>query len=109
MAGKKKKGKGKKKKKEKKVGEQKLVVPNFLPIHRIKLPIAIKVHHLEDTFLIYSDEYNFPEEILTEINKITGRDIKTMRLYFKTKRLVDLTVCNQQIKYNINLNLDILK
>jgi hypothetical protein len=107
MAGKKKKGKGKKKKKEKKVGEQKLVVPNFLPIHRIKLPIAIKVHHLEDTFLIYSDEYNFPEEILTEINKITGREIKTMRLYFKTKRLVDLTVCNhdQQIKHNIDLYL----
>jgi hypothetical protein len=105
MAGKKKKGKGKKKKKEKNTGPQKLVVPNFLPIHRIKLPIAIKVHHLDDTFLIYSDEYNFPDEILNEINKITGRDIKTMRLYFNTKRLVDLSVCNhdQQIKHNIDL------
>ena len=57
MAGKKKKGK-KKKKGGKKTGPAKLILPNFVPVHRIKMPLAIHVHHLDDMFLIYSDEYD---------------------------------------------------
>ena len=80
------KGKGKKKKKDLNKGPPKLVVPNFIPINPIKSPVAVKVHHFDDIFLIYTDEYHLAEEILTEIGKIKNVDIKELKLYFSNKR-----------------------
>ena len=106
MAGKKKKGKkGKKGKKDKSSGPPKLVVPNFIPFNRQKIPIAVFVNRLDDLYLVYTDEYNLAEEILTEISKINKKEITDMRLYFNSRRLVDPSICNhdQQITHNIHL------
>ena len=111
MAGKKKKGKGKKKKKDLSKGPPKLVVPNFVPINPIKSPVAVKVHHFDDIFLIYTDEYHTAEEIFNEIGKNLNRDVKEMKLYFANKRLVEPQTTNhdQQIVNNIDLYLCMFK
>ena len=110
MAGKKKKGK-KKKKGAKKAGPAKLILPNFVPVHRIKMPLAIHVHHLDDMFLIYSDEYDESQKILEEIAKILNLEVTDLRLYFSNKRRVELDTVNhdQQIIHNVHLYLTMKK
>ena len=110
MAGKKKKGK-KKKKGGKKTGPAKLILPNFVPVHRIKMPLAIHVHHLDDMFLIYSDEYDESQKILEEIAKILNVEVTDLRLYFSNKRRVELDTVNhdQQIIHNVHLYLTMKK
>ena len=106
MAGKKKKGK-KKKKGGKKAGPAKLILPNFVPVHRAKMPQAIHVHHLDDMFLIYSDEYDESQKIIDEISKILNVEPTDLRLYFSNKRRVELDTVNhdQQIVHNCHLYL----
>ena len=106
MAGKKKKGK-KKKKGGKKAGPAKLILPNFVPVHRAKMPLAIHVHHLHDMFLIYSDEYDESQKIIDEISKILNVEPTDLRLYFSNKRRVELDTVNhdQQIVHNCHLYL----
>ena len=110
MAGKKKKGK-KKKKGAKKAAEAKLILPNFVPGHRTKMPLAIHVHHLDDMFLIYSDEYDESQKILIEISKILNVEVTDLRLYFSNKRRVELDTVNhdQQIIHNCHLYLTMKK
>ena len=107
MAGKKKKGK--KKKGGKKAGPAKLILPNFVPIHRIKSPLAVHIHHLEDMFLIYSDEYDESLKIIEEIGKILNVEPVNIRLYFSNKRKVEPDTVNhdQQIIHNVHLYLTI--
>ena len=105
MAGKKKKGK--KKKKDKSKGPPKLVVPNFVPVHREKMPIAVKVHHFDENFLVLSDSYEEPSKIIEQLSLILKKDPDSMNLYFLNKREVELTTVNhdQQIQHNTNLYL----
>ena len=105
MAGKKKKGK--KKKGGKKTGPAKLILPNFVPIHRIKSPLAVHIHHLEDMFLIYSDEYDESLKIIEEVGKILNVEPVNIRLYFSNKRKVEPDTVNhdQQIVHNCHLYL----
>ena len=107
MAGKKKKGKGKKKKGAKKAAPAKLILPNFVPVHRTKMPLAIHVHHLDDMFLIYSDEYDESQKIIDELSKILNVEPTDLRLYFSNKRRVELDTVNhdQQIVHNVHLYL----
>ena len=107
MAGKKKKGK--KKKGGKKAGPAKLILPNFVPIHRIKSPLAVHIHHLEDMFLIYSDEYDESLKIIEEVGKILNVEPVNIRLYFSNKRRVEPDTVNhdQQIIHNVHLYLTI--
>ena len=107
MAGKKKKGK--KKKGGKKTGPAKLILPNFVPIHRIKSPLAVHIHHLEDMFLIYSDEYDESLKIIEEVGKILNVEPVNIRLYFSNKRKVEPDTVNhdQQIIHNVHLYLTI--
>ena len=107
MAGKKKKGK--KKKGGKKTGPAKLILPNFVPIHRIKSPLAVHIHHLEDMFLIYSDEYDESLKIIEEVGKILNIEPVNIRLYFSNKRRVEPDTVNhdQQIIHNVHLYLTI--
>ena len=107
MAGKKKKGK--KKKGGKKTGPAKLILPNFVPIHRIKSPLAVHIHHLEDMFLIYSDEYDESLKIIEEVGKILNVEPVNIRLYFSNKRRVEPDTVNhdQQIIHNVHLYLTI--
>ena len=106
MAGKKKKGK-KKKKGGKKAGPAKLILPNFVPVHRAKMPLAIHVHHLDDMFLIYSDEYDESQKIIDEVSQILNVVRTDLRLYFSNKRRVELDTVNhdQQIVHNSHLYL----
>ena len=107
MAGKKKKGK--KKKGAKKTGPAKLILPNFVPVHRTKSPLAVHIHHLDDMFLIYSDEYDESQKIIEEVGKILNIDPVNIRLYFSNKRRVEPTTVNhdQQIVHNVHLYLTI--
>ena len=107
MAGKKKKGK--KKKGGKKAGPAKLILPNFVPIHRIKSPLAVHIHHLDDMFLIYSDEYDESLKIIEEVGKILNVEPVNIRLYFSNKRRVEPDTVNhdQQIIHNAHLYLAI--
>ena len=107
MAGKKKKGKGKKKKGAKKAAPAKLILPNFVPVHRTKMPLAIHIHHLDDMFLIYSDEYDESQKIIDELSKILNVEPTDLRLYFSNKRRVELDTVNhdQQIVHNVHLYL----
>ena len=107
MAGKKKKGK--KKKGGKKAAPAKLILPNFVPVHRTKSPLAIHIHHLDDMFLIYSDEYDESQKIIEEIGKILNIDPANLRLYFSNKRRVEPETVNhdQQVIHNVHLYLTI--
>ena len=107
MAGKKKKGK--KKKGGKKTGPAKLILPNFVPIHRTKSPLAVHIHHLDDMFLIYSDEYDESLKIIEEIGKILNIEPANLRLYFGNKRRVEPETVNhdQQVIHNVHLYLTI--
>ena len=111
MAGKKKKGKKGKKKKAEKKAPEKRDPPNFLPVNPIKSPVAVKIHHFDDIFLIYSDEYHFASEVFGELEKILKIEQKNMKLYFNNKRLVEPDTVNhdQQIINNIDLYLIVLK
>ena len=111
MAGKKKKGKKGKKKKAEKNAPEKRDPPNFLPVNPIKSPVAVKIHHFDDIFLIYSDEYHFASEVFGELEKILKIEQKNMKLYFNNKRLVEPDTVNhdQQIINNIDLYLIVLK
>ena len=109
MGGKKKKGK--KKKGAKKTGPAKLILPNFVPVHRTKSPLAVHIHHLDDMFLIYSDEYDASQKIIEEIGKILNVEPVNLRLYFSNKRRVEPDTVNhdQQIIHNVHLYLTIKK
>ena len=109
MGGKKKKGK--KKKGAKKTGPAKLILPNFVPVHRTKSPLAVHIHHLDDMFLIYSDEYDESQKIIEEIGKILNVEPVNLRLYFSNKRRVEPDTVNhdQQIIHNVHLYLTIKK
>ena len=109
MGGKKKKGKGKKKKGGKKTGPAKLILPNFVPVHRTKSPLAVHIHHLDDMFLLYSDEYDESSKIIEEIGKILDIPPENLRLYFSNKRRVEPETVNhdQQIIHNVHLYLTI--
>ena len=102
MAGKKKKGK--KKKGGKKTGPAKLILPNFVPVHHTKSPLAIHIHHLDDMFLIYSDEYDESQKIIDEIGKILNIEPANLRLYFSNKRRVEPETVNhdQQVIHNVH-------
>lgn len=113
MAGKKKKGKGKgkKKKKDGKKGPTKPVIPNFIPTNPLKSPIAVKIHHFDDIFLIYSDEYHLAGTIHTELEKILNIPSKHIKLYFSNKRLVEVNTVlhDQQIINNVDLYMITIK
>ena len=108
MAGKKKKGK-KKKGGKKSSGPPKLILPNFVPVHRIKSPLAIHIHHKDDMFLIYSDEFDESLKIFEELSKILDIEPANMRLYFSNKRMVETETVNhdQQVIHNCHLYLSL--
>ena len=102
--------KGKKKGKKKKGGKKssappKLILPNFVPLHRIKSPVAIKIHHKDDMFLIYSDEYDESSKITEELSKILEVEPVNLRLYFSNKRMIEMDGINhdQRIIHNCHL------
>ena len=104
-----KKKKGKKKEVGKKIEPTNIILPNFVPIKHNKNPLAIHIHHLNDRFLIYTDEYEESSKLIEAIGKILNIESCNLRLYFSNKRRIDPDTVNhdQQILHNINLYLTI--
>ena len=86
MGGKKKKGKkGDDKPKE----EPKIIIPDFVPHELGPLPISVKVYHLNDLFIIYTDEYAQSGEIKKTLANLCGQPEEEIKLFLKNKRPIE--------------------
>ncbi len=103
MGGKKKgkKGKGDDKPKE----EPKIIIPDFVPHELGPLPISVKVYHLNDLFIIYTDEYAQSGEIKKTLSKLSGQPEEEISLFLKNKRPIEDVTTNhdQQIHHEIEI------
>ncbi len=102
--GAKKKGKGKKgddKPKE----EPKIIIPDFVPHELGPLPISVKIYHLNDLFIIYTDEYAKSGEIKKSLSTLCGHPEEEIKLYLKNKRPIEDITTNhdQQIVHETSL------
>ena len=98
MGGKKKKGKkGDDKPKE----EPKIIIPDFVPHELVPLPISVKVFHLNDLFIIYTDEYAQSGEIKKTLANLCGQPEEEIKLFLKHKRPIEEITTNhdQQITH----------
>ena len=98
MGGKKKKGKkGDDKPKE----EPKIIIPDFVPHELGPLPISVKVYHLNDLFIIYTDEYAQSGEIKKTLANLCGQPEEEIKLFLKNKRPIEDVTTNhdQQITH----------
>ena len=103
MGGKKKgkKGKGDDKPKE----EPKIIIPDFVPHELGPLPISVKVYHLNDLFIIYTDEYAQSGEIKKTLSQLSGQPEEEIKLFLKNKRPIEDVTTNhdQQIHHEIEI------
>ena len=102
MGAKKKKGKkGDDKPKE----EPKIIIPDFVPHELGPLPISVKVFHLNDLYLIYTDEYAQSGQIKKTLSSLSGQPEEEIKLYLRNKRPIEDATTNhdQQITHEIEL------
>ena len=103
MGGKKKgkKGKGDDNPKE----EPKIIIPDFVPHELGPLPISVKVYHLNDLFIIYTDEYAKSGEIKKTLSTLNGQPEEEIKLYLKNKRPIEDITTNhdQQISHETEI------
>ena len=102
MGGKKKKGKkGDDKPKE----EPKIIIPDFVPHEIGPLPISVKVFHLNDLYLIYTDEYAQSGQIKKTLSSLSGQPEEEIKLYLRNKRPIEDATTNhdQQITHETEL------
>ena len=101
MGTKKKKKKGDDKPKE----EPKIIIPDFVPHELGPLPISVKVYHLNDLFIIYTDEYARSEEIKKTFATLCGQPQEEIKLYLKNKRPIEDITTNhdQQIHHECEI------
>ena len=92
MGGKKKgkKGKGEDKPEE----EPKIIIPDFVPHELGPLPISVKVYHLNDLFIIYTDEYAQSGEIKKTLSQLSGQPEEEIKLFLKNKRSIEDVTTN---------------
>ena len=91
MGAKKKKGKkGDDKPKE----EPKIIIPDFVPHEIGPLPISVKVYHLNDLFIIYTDEYAQSGQIKKTLATLCGQPEEEIKLYLKNKRPIEDATTN---------------
>ncbi len=102
MGAKKKKGKkGDDKPKE----EPKIIIPDFVPHELGPLPISVKVFHLNDLYLIYTDEYAQSGQIKKTLSSLSGQPEEEIKLYLRNKRPIEDATTNhdQQIIHETEL------
>ena len=102
MGAKKKKGKkGDDKPKE----EPKIIIPDFVPHELGPLPISVKVFHLNDLYLIYTDEYAQSGQIKKTLSSLSGQPEEEVKLYLRNKRPIEDATTNhdQQITHETEL------
>ena len=100
--GAKKKGK---KKDDKPKEEPKIIIPDFVPHELGPLPISVKVFHLNDLFIIYTDEYAKSEEIKKTLSTLCGQPVEEIKLYLRNKRPIEDITTNhdQQIHHETDI------
>lgn len=93
-------GKKKGKKDDKPKEPPKIIIPDYTPKNLEPLPISVKIHHLNDTYIIYTDEYSKSLEIKEKLSKLIGLEVENIKLYLANKRLIEDNTTNhdQQIK-----------
>ena len=98
MGGKKKKGK---KEDDKPKEEPKIIITDYVPHELDTLPISVKVFHLNDLFIIYTDEYAQSGEIKKTLANLCGQPEEEIKLYLKNKRPIEDATTNhdQQITH----------
>jgi hypothetical protein len=66
-----------------------------------KSPICVKVKHKNETFVLFSDEFNKAIEIKDQLAKMKNVPIENIKLYFINKRIIEDEYMNydQQIKH----------
>ena len=102
MGAKKKKGKkGDDKPKE----EPKIIIPDFVPHELGPLPISVKIFHLNDLYLIYTDEYAQSGQIKKTLSSLSGQPEEEIKLYLRNKRPIEDATTNhdQQITHETEL------
>ena len=97
-------GKGKKKKKGDDGPKEppKIIIPDYTPKDLQPLPISVKVKHLKDIYIIYTDEYHKSIEIKEKLSNLTGIAVEDIKLYLENRRPVEDQTINhdQQIENN---------
>ena len=98
MGGKKKKGK---KEDDKTKEEPKIIITDFVTHELGKLTISVKVYHLNDLFIIYTDEYAQSGEIKKTLANLCGQPEEEIKLFLKNKRPIEEITTNhdQQITH----------
>ena len=102
MGAKKKKGKkGDDKPKE----EPKIIIPDFVPHEIGPLPISVKVYHLNDLFIIYTDEFVQSGDIKKTLTNLCGQPEEDIKLYLKNRRSIEDATTNhdQQITHETEI------
>ena len=102
MGAKKKKGKkGDDKPKE----EPKIIIPDFFPHEIGPLPISVKVFHLNDLYLIYTDEYAQSGQIKKTLSSLSGQPEEEIKLYLRNRRPIEEVTTNhdQQIMHETEI------
>jgi hypothetical protein len=85
--------------------EPKIIIPDFVPHELGPLPISVKVFHLNDLYLIYTDEYAQSGQIKKTLSSLSGQPEEEIKLYLRNKRPIEDATTNhdQQITHETEL------
>ena len=69
------------------------------------MPISVKVFHLNDLYLIYTDEYAQSGQIKKTLSSLSGQPEEEIKLYLRNKRPIEDATTNhdQQITHETEL------
>ena len=85
--------------------EPKIIIPDYIPHEIGPLPISVKVYHLQDLYIIYTDEYAQSGGIKQTLSTLSGQALEDIKLYLKNKRPIEDVSTNhdQQIKHETEI------
>lgn len=94
-------GAKKKSKKEAKPKEEpKIIIPDFTPHELGPLPISVKVYHLDDFYIIYTDEYAKSIDIKQKLSTLIKMDASELNLFLKNRRPLEDETSNHDQQIN---------
>jgi len=93
-------GKKKGKKDDKPKEPPKIIIPDYTPKNLEPLPISVKIHHLNDIYIIYTDEYSKSLEIKEKLSKLIGLEVENIKLYLGNRRLIEDNTTNHDQQIN---------
>ena len=93
-------GKKKGKKDDKPKEPPKIIIPDYTPKNLEPLPISVKIHHLNDIYIIYTDEYSKSLDIKEKLSKLIGLEVENIKLYLGNRRLIEDGTTNHDQQIN---------